>query len=288
MSDHTKEVYIRLSNQDNSVSANQRSTSQFTVNLSDDPLVTHQRHLRLERFTYFNTIPTIYDSSYGVLQNNILQFSSNSGTSFQNVIIPSGKYNIDEFISTLNTITTAGVTGITATDSWSYDSILMRIKLKLPATVNPLGPYAVLGAFYGQNNTNVVGGTTEVGVNGAITTYPTARATNHVLPYIPDMSAGISELYLYVDPPIIRGLERDGSTAQHGALLDVIPVQGSRAEHVTYTYENGSPYFDILYANELRRITIKVLDKTGIPVNFGLLPVSVVLKINTWDEFRNL
>ena len=43
---------------------------------------------------------------------------------------------------------------------------------------------------------------------------------------------------------------------------------------VTYNYVD-SPTFPIQWANEMRHIEVSVLDKFGVPVDFGRLPVSL-------------
>ena len=51
-----------------------------------------------------------------------------------------------------------------------------------------------------------------------------------------------------------------------------MPVAGERGAMVTYNYVD-SPTFPIQWANEMRYIEVSVLDKFGVPVDFGRSPV---------------
>ena len=54
---------LRISNQDRSVPPNERSTGNFSVSFPNERFSMTNKILHVERVTYFNTIPTIYDSS---------------------------------------------------------------------------------------------------------------------------------------------------------------------------------------------------------------------------------
>ena len=277
---------LRLSNQDRSVAPEQLSTANFKVSFANDRLSMNNKILHLERLTYFNTIPTIYDSSYGDLQNDVVRLSNDEGKTWVDKRLTSGKYNVPELVDELNRVT-AEMSGFDQ-KAWSYSTTAMRLKLKLPASgryhLQPSnGAYAVIGSaavLDGETTLSAVGGTKTMQANGQVETTKTPQATEQTMPYVADMSAGINHIYVYIDPPLVEGIRDGKQSSSLGALVGIVPVQGQRGEMVTYSYLD-SPHFPVSYHGLLEALRVRLCDSTGVPINFGKLEASVQVKFST-------
>lgn len=279
--DKTSTHTVRISNQDWTVSDEERSTSNFKVSFRSKPLDVKDNVMEVMRVSYYNTIPTIYGSSYGALQNDTLSFSGDGGDTWTNATINHGKYTIEEFVLELNRVTDAlGLPSFNET-AWRYDKIKMRLVLTLPATgrfrlQSKNGAYAVIGSSQ-IKGTQIVGGRVTIGVNGTLTMSETPKDTVQIMPWTPDMSAGISNLYVYFDPPICEGYVSGQHNNSLGSLVAVVPVSGERGAHITHIYTE-SPQFSIQYHGLLEHLRVRICDSTGTPVNFGALELFVVVR----------
>lgn len=288
-----RERFLRLTNQDPSVPDHQLSTSVFRIDLTNDPINTVGKSITLHRFIYQNVIPTIYDQ--GPHQNNVLEMWD--GTKYQKLLLSPGKYTVSDLVSELNRLSRT-LKNVKSTQSqggdgdavdlvniWSYNEFKMRLEVDLPAnarlkleSVN--GCYAVLGMTDFKNPDGefwgYVGGKQVFSGDhmNPIKAEKTAARRTQTLPFPPDMTNGINDLFIYINPAVFRGLDQGRQQAQAGALLDVVPVAGERGSMITYNYVD-SPTFPIQWANEMRHIQVSVLDKFGVPVDFGRLPVSL-------------
>ena len=277
---------LRLSNQDRSVVATERSSGNFKVGFTNDRLSMTNKILHLERLTYFNTIPTIYDSSYGDLQNDVVRLSNDGGKTWIEKRLETGKYTVAEFVAELNRVT-AQVRGFDE-KAWSYSPTAMRLKLKLPAEgryyLQPEnGAYAVIGSSEvadGSGTLTMLGGTKSILTNGQLKTTDSAQETEQTMPYVADMSAGINHIYVYLDPPLVEGIRDGKQSSSLGALVGIVPVQGNRGEQVTYSYLD-SPHFPVSYHGLLESLRVRLCDPTGVPVHFGKLEASVQIKFST-------
>ena len=280
---------LRISNQDRSVPPNERSTGNFSVSFPNERFSMTNKILHLERVTYFNTIPTIYDSSYGDLQNDIVRLSDDGGKTWKEKHLTTGKYTVGELVDELNRVT-AELSGFEER-AWSYSPTAMRLKLKLPAEgrydLQPTnGAYAVIGSAVvpdssgGEQPLSVLGGTKLIDVNGRVKTTALPRATEQTMPYVADMSAGINHIYVYLDPPITEGIRDGKQSSSLGTLVGIVPVEGHRGQQVTYSYVD-SPHFPVSYHGLLESLRVRLCDSSGVPVNFGRLEASVQIKFST-------
>ena len=277
---------LRLSNQDRTVAPDERSTSNFKVSFANDRMSMSNKILHLERLTYYNTIPTVYDATYGDLRNDVVRLSNDGGKTWLEKKLRPGKYTIVEFVDELNRVT-AEVDGF-AEKAWSYSPTAMRLTLSLPAQgrydLQPTnGAYAVIGSAIVQSGEELVtevGGKQTIDENAKVTTTETAQKTKQTMPYVADMSAGINHIHVYIDPPLVEGIRDGQHNSSLGTLIGIVPVQGNRGEQVTYSYLD-SPRFPVSYHGLLESLRIRLCDPTGVPVNFGKLEASVQIKFST-------
>lgn len=243
-----------------------------------DRLSTFNRVLNLRTVSYFNTIPTIYDDSYGSLQNDVIEYKIGEAA-WQKQLLGPGKYHINDFVMALNKACMA----LSATTPWTYDPILMRLRLLLAANEkfrlrSANGAYAVLGSSHPVSNE--IGGKVAIGVNGSLITSLVDKETHNIMPFVPDMSAGINSIYIYIEPAIVEGISNGSSmSSSFGSLIGVIPVVGKRG-HQNVFNDLDSVTFPIEYHTSVDALRVRFLDSTGYPIQFGRLECTIELKIS--------